>query len=135
MALTNAEKQRRYRNRHLGLGGKRELLQCLISIPAKRNLERLACHHGHSLTTMLEVLVNERTNELLKKLNDWEQKNFFAQVPSYRTPKKKNECDWEQKSFYSRAISTRTQTEADDAGMENGTICAAAESQHEMLPD
>jgi hypothetical protein len=107
MALTNAEKQRRYRKRHLGLGGKRELLQCLMAIPAKRNLERLACHYGHSMTTMLEVLINNHTDELLKTLSDWEQKNFFAQVPSYRTSKKKGECDWEQKSFYSSALCPR----------------------------
>jgi hypothetical protein len=103
MALTNAEKQRRYRNRHLGLGGKREPLQCLISIPAKRNLERLACHYGHSMTAMLEILVNERADELLQKLSDWEQKNFYAQVPTYCASKKRTiDCDWEQKSFYSR---------------------------------
>jgi hypothetical protein len=108
MALTNAEKQRRYRSRHLGLGGKREPLQCLLAIPAKRNLERLACHYGYSMTTMLEVLVNERTVELLRKLNDWEQKNFYAQVPTYRTTKKAAaDCDWEQKSFYSRVKSSR----------------------------
>ncbi|HWT72358.1 MAG TPA: hypothetical protein VN361_09240 [Oxalicibacterium sp.] len=114
MALTNAEKQRRYRNRHLGLGGKRELLQCLMTIPAKRNLERLACHYGHSMTTMLEILVNERTVELLRKLNDWEQKNFFAQVPSYRTSRKKSDCDWEQKSFYSRAACNRMPSAPDE---------------------
>jgi hypothetical protein len=114
MALTNAEKQRRYRNRHLGLGGKRELLQCLMTIPAKRNLERLACHYGHSMTTMLEILVNEHTVELLRNLNDWEQKNFFAQVPSYRANSKKSECHWEQKSFYSRAICNRTPLALDE---------------------
>lgn len=102
MALTNAEKQRRYRNRHLGLGGKREPLQCLITIPAKRNLERLACHYGYSMTAMLEVLVNERTIDLLRKLTDREQKSFYAQVPTFRSTKKKIDCEWEQKSFYSR---------------------------------
>jgi hypothetical protein len=78
-----------------------------MTIPAKRNLERLACHYGHSMTTMLEMLVNERTVELLKKLNDWEQKNFFAQAANYRPTAKKHECDWEQKSFYSRATCNR----------------------------
>src|SRR4051812_29094379 len=118
MALTNAEKQRRYRTRHLGVGGKREPLQCLITIPAKRNLERLACHYGYSMTTMLEMLVNERTVELLRNLNDWEQKNFYAQVPTYRTSKKTVECDWEQKSFYSRARTCRIAQNATDLDAE-----------------
>jgi hypothetical protein len=126
MALTNAEKQRRYRSRHLGVGGKREPLQCLLAIPAKRNLERLACHYGYSMTTMLEVLVNERTVELLRKLNDWEQKNFYAQVPTYRATKKTaGDCDWEQKSFYSRVKSSRiaqTFSEIEEAMQNNRPV-------------
>ena len=56
------------------------------------------------MTAMLEMLVNERTIELLRKLNDWEQKNFFAQVPTYRPGKKKSECGWERISFYSISL-------------------------------
>lgn len=79
-----------------------------MAIPAKRNLERLACHYGHSMTTMIEMLINDRTDELLKILNDREQKNFFAQVPSYRSAPKKSDYDWEQKSFYSSEKCPRT---------------------------
>lgn len=56
MAMTAAEKQARYRERHLKEGDK-ERLQIIIGLSAKRALERLAHHHGLTMGAMLERLV------------------------------------------------------------------------------
>jgi hypothetical protein len=41
MALTNAEKQARYRERHLGIDGEKTLVQLFLSVEAKAQLERI----------------------------------------------------------------------------------------------
>ena len=56
MALSPAEKQARFRERHLKEGN-RERLQLVVSLQAKRALERLARHHGLTQAAMLERLV------------------------------------------------------------------------------
>lgn len=53
MALSNAEKQRAYRQRHL-VNGMGERLSIIINVDAKRKLERLARHSGMSQRAMLE---------------------------------------------------------------------------------
>jgi hypothetical protein len=57
MALTSAEKQQRYRERHLGLRGTKERIQLFISVQAKAQLGRLARHHGYTVTKVIEDLV------------------------------------------------------------------------------
>jgi len=56
MAMTNAEKQASYRQRRIKEGDG-ERLQAVISLQAKRGLERLARHAGLSQAAMLERLI------------------------------------------------------------------------------
>jgi len=56
MAMTNAEKQASYRQRRIKEGDG-ERLQTVISLPAKRALERLARHAGVTQAAMLERLI------------------------------------------------------------------------------
>ncbi|TDY21986.1 hypothetical protein B0G81_2239 [Paraburkholderia sp. BL6665CI2N2] len=79
MALSNSERQRRYRKRRLGLGGKHERISCLVCISTKRNLERLACYFDCTITEMIERLINERTSDVLSKLDEESQDRFLAQ--------------------------------------------------------
>jgi hypothetical protein len=79
MALSNSERQRRYRNRRLGAGGKHERISCLVSISTKRNLERLAFHFESTITEMIERLINEKTQALLSQLDEQETQRFFEQ--------------------------------------------------------
>jgi hypothetical protein len=58
MAMTNAEKQAAYRGRKIK-DGDGERLQAIISLLAKRALERLAKHVGITQTGMLERLILE----------------------------------------------------------------------------
>jgi hypothetical protein len=79
MALSNSERQRLYRKRRLGVGGKHERVSCLVSIATKRSLERLAFHFGSTITATIEMLISEKTNEVLSQLDDDGQQRFFSQ--------------------------------------------------------
>ncbi len=68
MALTSAEKQQRYRERHLGLHGTKERIQLFISVQAKAQLGRLARHRDYTVTTMIEDLVAAAEQALLDRL-------------------------------------------------------------------
>jgi hypothetical protein len=68
MALTAAEKQRRYRARHLGVDGAKERMQFLVNAAAKAQLVRLADYHGYTMTTLIETLIAEAERALIDKL-------------------------------------------------------------------
>jgi hypothetical protein len=68
MAMTTAEKQRRYRARHLGVDGAKERVQCFVTARAKAQIVRLAKYHGYSITTLIETLAAEAERALVDKL-------------------------------------------------------------------
>jgi hypothetical protein len=68
MALTSAEKQRRYRERHLGVHGSKERIQLFISVQTKAQLGRLAHHYGYTITKAVEDLVKNAEGALLDRL-------------------------------------------------------------------
>lgn len=78
--LSNAEKQRRFRQRHLEGDGTKIRLQCNLEIGAKCNLERLASHFGLSQTDMLEKLIGEKVDELMVGMDSEEIKHFLKRV-------------------------------------------------------
>ncbi|MFM0498689.1 hypothetical protein PQQ88_32865 [Paraburkholderia caledonica] len=79
MALSNSERQRQYRERRLGVGGRHERISCLISIASKRSLERLAFHFERTITGTIEMLIIEKTKEVLSQLDEEGQQQFFSQ--------------------------------------------------------
>ncbi len=52
MPLTNAEKQRAYRERHLGANGSKTRVQLFLSASTKAQLDRLARHKGYTVTAL-----------------------------------------------------------------------------------
>jgi hypothetical protein len=56
MALTTAENQQRYRERHLGVNGGKQRIQFFVNVQAKAQLERLALHYGYTITKVIEKL-------------------------------------------------------------------------------
>jgi hypothetical protein len=78
MALSNSERQKRFRKRRLGLGGKHERISCLVSISTKRNIERLASHYGCTLTEMIGRLIDEKATEVLSDLTEEDQQKFLV---------------------------------------------------------
>jgi hypothetical protein len=68
MALSSAEKQRRYRERHLGIHGTKERIQLFISVQARAQLGRIAHHYGYAVTKVIEDLAANAERALLNKL-------------------------------------------------------------------
>ena len=69
MALKSAEKQRRYRQRHL-VHGNKERLQLFISAPTKAQLVRLAGYHNCTLTKLIEKLAAEADLAMFRQIPD-----------------------------------------------------------------
>lgn len=67
--MSNAEKQANYRKRKIK-EGEGERLQAIISLHAKRELERLARHNGLSQIAMLERLILEEQQRVTATLDD-----------------------------------------------------------------
>ena len=65
MALSSAQKQRRYRERHLGKDGEKVRLQAFISFQTEARLQRLARHHGYSITALIEKIADDADNAVL----------------------------------------------------------------------
>jgi hypothetical protein len=68
MALTAAEKQQRYRERHLGVNGGKQRIQFFVSVQAKAQLERLALHYGYTVTKVIEKLAADAERAILNRL-------------------------------------------------------------------
>jgi hypothetical protein len=68
MALTAAEKQQRYRERHLGIDGAKLRIQLFVIVHAKAQLRRLARHYSYTVTKMIEQLAAEGERVLLDTL-------------------------------------------------------------------
>ena len=78
MGKSNAERQAAYRERHLrDPEGGRERLNLLVSIPAKRQLERLAHCYGVTQGAMLERLLAEAERAMLDSLSPDEQRDYL----------------------------------------------------------
>jgi hypothetical protein len=79
MALKSAEKQQRYRQRHLDHGNKQRL-QLVIGASTKAQLIRLAGYHNCTLTKLIEKLAAEADLAMFRQLP-------ARQVDAYLKPK------------------------------------------------
>lgn len=67
MGMTSAERQRAYRQRRQDDA---ERLNMVVSVSAKRQLERLARHHGVAQRVMLERLLADAERAVVDELKD-----------------------------------------------------------------
>ncbi len=85
MALTNAERQARYRARNRAAGVDPEVadrpvterLSTVIDLTAKRNLERLAAWQGVSQRQVLEQLINQGEAALVDSLDTAARQEYW----------------------------------------------------------
>jgi hypothetical protein len=77
MALTNAEKQARYRERHLGIDGEKTLVQLFLSVEAKAQLERITRHNGYIVTTLIEELAAQADEKIAHRLTKNAQTEYY----------------------------------------------------------
>jgi hypothetical protein len=78
MGLSNAEKQRRYRERHLGPDGTKARLQLVVDADTVAQLKRLARHRGCTLTEMVEHLAADAERAALAKLTPAKRREYLA---------------------------------------------------------
>lgn len=78
MAKSNAEIQAAYRQRHLkDEAGKCERINTLVSVHAKRALERLATHYGVTQREALERLLAKAEKAVANKLDGQQQTDYY----------------------------------------------------------
>jgi hypothetical protein len=77
MAMTNAEKQRAYRERHLGFSGEKSRLQLVLAVHARFQLERVARHRGYSVTTLVEELAAQVEREIIDRMTTKQRQAYF----------------------------------------------------------
>jgi hypothetical protein len=78
MAKSNAERQRAYRERHLkDAEGEGERINTVVSMSAKRSLERLASCYGVTQRAMLEQILAEAEDTVLSGLSSGEQSAYY----------------------------------------------------------
>jgi hypothetical protein len=78
MAMSNAEKQQRYRARHLGPDGDRVRLTTCVTIEARDQLDRLAWHLGYSVTELIEELAARTERSVTARLTAEDCKLYYA---------------------------------------------------------
>lgn len=75
MASTAAERQRAYRQRVKD--GQGERINLIVGVSAKRQLERLARHHGVTQRQVLEQLLADAENSVVDGLSGTAERDYF----------------------------------------------------------
>ncbi len=68
MALTNAEKQARYRERHLGVDGGKSRVGLILDATTRAKMDRLARYKGYTITALVEELVESAERRVTGRL-------------------------------------------------------------------
>jgi hypothetical protein len=83
MARSNAERQAAYRQRHLkDPNGDLERLNFMVSLSAKRKLERLAACYGITQRRLLEEALAEAERRALDALPAEAQVDYYDKLPT-----------------------------------------------------
>jgi predicted DNA-binding ribbon-helix-helix protein len=68
MALSNSEKQARYRERHLGVDGEKVRVGLILNATTRAKMDRLARHKGYTITALVEELVESAERRVTSRL-------------------------------------------------------------------
>ncbi len=79
MAMSNAERQRAYRQRHLAdVDGQGHKLSMIVSVQTGAQLGRLAAHHGVTKRAMLEQLLQQAEGDLLDEMKPKARREYYG---------------------------------------------------------
>jgi hypothetical protein len=78
VTLTNAEKQARYRERHLGVGGKNVRVGLNLNAGTRAKMGRLARHRGYTITVKTVTQARGDRREFRRVTN------YRPRAPTYR---------------------------------------------------
>jgi hypothetical protein len=76
-ALTNAERQRAFRERHLGVGGEKVRVELILERDAAAQLRRLARHRGLSVAEVVEQLAGRTERRVLAGLSPARERRYL----------------------------------------------------------
>jgi predicted DNA-binding ribbon-helix-helix protein len=77
MALSNTEKQARYRKRHLGVDGEKARVGLILDASTRAQMGRLARHRGYTITALIEELVESAERRVTTRLTGKARKRYF----------------------------------------------------------
>jgi len=86
MALNQAEKQRRYRERHFSEDGEKQRIQCVVSLRTKLKLKRLAHYYGCSLTTLIENLAADAEEVIIRQIASRDIGDYYSDKLQCNSP-------------------------------------------------
>jgi hypothetical protein len=76
--LTNAERQARYRQRHLrNVDGEKRRLSLFLDLHARRRLERIARHKRYTVTDLIEEWAAKAEQRITARMTLKEEKAYF----------------------------------------------------------
>ena len=89
MRKSNAQRQRDYRDRHLNQTDEEhqmlERINHMVSLSAKNSLKRLASCYGITQRVVLERAIGEMENELLSRLPNDRQNDYYDKKITLRS--------------------------------------------------
>jgi predicted DNA-binding ribbon-helix-helix protein len=77
MALSNSEKQARYRERHLGVDGEKVRVGLILDATTRTKMDRLARQKGYTITALVEELVESAERRVTGKLTGRALKRYL----------------------------------------------------------
>jgi hypothetical protein len=77
VALTNVEKQARYRERHLGVNGEKARVGLILNASTRAQMGRLARHKGYTITALVEELIESAERRVTGKLTGKALRAYF----------------------------------------------------------
>ena len=77
VTLTNAEKQARYRERHLGVDGEKVRVGLNLNAATRAKMGRLARHRGYTITALVEELVERAERQVTTRLPSRALKAYY----------------------------------------------------------
>jgi hypothetical protein len=77
VTLTNAEKQARYRERHLGADGEKVRVGLNLIAGTRAKMGRLARHRGYTITALVEELVERAERQVTARLSPRALKAYY----------------------------------------------------------
>jgi hypothetical protein len=77
VTLTNAEKQARYRERHLGVDGEKVRVGLNLNASTRAKMGRLARHRGYTITALVEELVERAERRVTARLPSRALKAYY----------------------------------------------------------
>jgi len=79
MALSNAQRQARYRQRHLNdLDGDKAELSLVIDLEARWCLHRIAQHKGRTVTSLIEEWAVAVEDRIVRDMSAEAQRDYYA---------------------------------------------------------